>query len=774
MSDNLVVVFDADTGGMREIRNRITGHAVCDAVSPIPWRLQRVGTRWSAFPKNLPPWLHGDEIVPDEFHFSISEDGWSADLGWSTSTYGIRVSVVASISRQTGDLELRPTVHVDVGTETPEFLTYPILEHPTIDVGTEGDLQFIAPSHSGMMIRRPHDEAPWEAPYPDGYAGCSMQFMALIESGSGGFYLASHDPHSTWKVLRFSGDEWSISHYAWDLREGTSIDLEYPVVLGALIVGDWFEAAERYRSWALTAPWSNSHPSESMPGVDRERRRWLQEEVGLAIWGAPASLDWSPWYRMYGEIAGTPLHICPMWDWTNPLPQSRGREGWFPARFHESNLDAWKGHFVTPYMNDLFVSSSAVDFHDQWEPNAVYPYAIFPFTRFSEFDPGVIATGTPSSDPLVTTDVPFYMCPATTAQTELHAWRDLGLMRDHDMDGVCYDISSGNPLQISRCLRWEHGHPPGRGRHMIEAADRMNRISKQVVDGATHRYLVQGVETIVENIIGSVDFYVARAGAGPLAYHEAWVPSHEQPPGTGRELLPMFEAVYHSIGPVRHDGWLTMAENHGDIFFWAAARIVLQWGGLLSLHYSYGFAFNPPERIDGIDELPEHVNWDGSTIRFEELPELDVAKALFVKQLATARTRMAVPYLAHGTMIRPVSVDVGVTRASFAGRFSSAPTLVLEGTWDVPSVVHGAWQAPNGAIGLMFAAVGTESVQFSSSIDAEKLWGIQLGGSTVTVYDSDGALAEYRVGSDNRVVLDFVLASRRVYLVEIVRDEKAD
>lgn len=762
----LTVVFDGGTGGVKSIINETTGQVVVDTEAPRPWRLRRHGAEWSAFPREMPPWFHGSDIEPGGFSHRILDDGSSATLEWSTSEPGVSVRVDAVFDAEAGALHLRPRLEVGEGATTPESLTYPILIDPDLEEEGGPEDQFLAPQHSGWLVRRPRRLPTWQAPYPDGYAGCSMQCTAYLQEGVGGLYLATHDPHSTWKTLHFGATEWAITHHTWDLRPGTSVEYGYPVVLAALNVGDWFEVVDRYRRWALGAPWC--HPEEAdLPGIDREARSWLQEEVGLAIWGSASSLDWSPWYRMWADVAGTPLHVCPGWDWPVRLPQSLGREGWFPSRFHPANVEAWRGHHVTPYMCDLFSSRQAEGFEERWEPNLVYPYVIHPFHRFSEFDTEVLATGHPGSDPRVTTDIPFYMCPGTEAQAAFHAWRDVGLMEDPAMAGVCYDISSGNPLQISRCLRWEHGHPPGRGRHMVVAADRVNRRSKAAVAEKTGRYLVQGVECIIENVIGSVDFYVARAGAGPLGYHEGWNPAHEEPPGTGRELLPLFEAVYHDVGPVRHDGWLTMAVDHGDLFFWAAARIVLQWGALLSLHYSYGFAYNPPERIDGIDWLPGHVNWDGATVQFESLPELDDVKAAFVRELARARTGFASPYLCHGRMLRPITLDTAAVTQWFAGRYSSAPTLVLEGEWDVPEVVHGTWLGGDGTVAIVLAAVGTEGRTVTLDLEPSRLWAIDLAGRPIRVSTGDGVQATATCPDDGIVHIDVVLQPRTVTLVEI-------
>ena len=59
------------------------------------------------------------------------------------------------------------------------------------------------------------------------------------------------------------------------------------------------------------------------------------------------------WYNFPTGVAG--------WDWPATRPHNVGKEGWFPARFHEANREAWKGHYVTPYMNDLYVANTADD-----------------------------------------------------------------------------------------------------------------------------------------------------------------------------------------------------------------------------------------------------------------------------------------------------------------------------------------------------------------------------------------------------------------------------
>ncbi len=764
-TDRLRLVIDGDTGGIRHLQNLETGHVLVDGDAPAPWRItpQGAAMRGPFSPANRPPSYHLPGVHPERFEAAVAEDASEVALSWTTSAPGMTVAVTVRGGPDDA-IELRPRLDVAEDALPPMDLTYPLLTAPR-NLSEDGvhDVA-VYPQHSGWLIRRPLEHAPLVAPYPDGYSGCSIQMMAYLEQAVGGFSLAAHDPHSTWKTLAFGAHEWSVTQETWDLRRGTPVEYDYPIVIAPLVRGDWHEAAERYRSWALgEAPWCSSEHVDGLPGVDRDERRWLHEEVGLALWGTSSSIDWSPWYRFYAEVAGTPLHICSGWDWPAERPHSVGYEGWFPARFHPANLQAWEGHHVTPYMNDLFISPSAEGFLERWEPNMVFPYSLFPWPLFSEVNPAWIQGEIPTPDPAVVSDIGYLMCAGTEAQAELHAWRDATLVGEHGVDGACYDISSGNPMLASRCWRTDHGHPPGRGRGLVDAHDRVNRRSKQATREQTGRYLVQGVETIIENVIGSVDFYVARAGAGPVGALEAWAPAPEEPPGVGRELIPLFEAVYHDVGPLRHDGWLTLADDNGDLFYWAASRIVLRWGGLLSLHY----ANNPPERPPGHDGPAELVNWDGATLRFDDLPSPDPGKTAFVRELARARTELATPYLGHGRLLRPLPLETDTVALRFHQRFPSMPSMENSGSWEVPEVVQGAWEAPDGTIGVVLVAVGDRSVTLSIKADTAALWGVEATAREVTARTLEGTRVAGTVSDDGTLDVDLALEPRTVTLLEI-------
>ncbi|HTW99524.1 MAG TPA: hypothetical protein VMD59_12135 [Acidimicrobiales bacterium] len=772
-TDGLELRFDAGGGALRRVRNRRTGQVLTDGGAEA-WRLLPQGTSWGPLDRASPAWWRRDRIVPRGFAYRPVGD--ALVLSWTTSDAGVRVEVTVRAGRD-ATVELWPKVEVDEAAVPPLVLTYPIVGAPRALSESGATDYLLFPAHTGILVRSPLSAAALDGCYPDGYSGCSVQLTAYYEERRGGFYLATHDPHSTWKSFRFSAEEWSVAHEAWDLRAGASMELDYPVVLSAMSIGDWNEAADIYRLWALeSAPWctslSDSGSRAERGTVDRDRCRWLFEEVGLTIWGTPSTLDWAAWYQFYADVARTPLHIASGWDWPATRPNTLGKEGWLPPRFHRANLESWNGHYVTPYMNDLFISLAAEDFLGRWEPTLLYPYVNFTWSRFTERTmldaPTLVAL-----DPRVTTNVDYFPCPASETAQALHAWRDAGLLESPQVSGVCYDISSGNPMLWSRCWRAEHGHAPGRGREIIEAYDEQNRRSKREAHLRTGRYLVQGVETIIENIIDSVDFYVARAGAGPLGVLESWLPEPEAPPGQGREIVPLFDAVYHEVGPVREDGWLTLAADIGSLFYWAAARIVLQWGALLSLHY----ANNPPEQLPASypQQPAEIIDWDGSRVRFADLPELDPAKAAFVGELARARTGFANAYLSYGRLLRPVPpVPVATLELDFRRRVHSAPRLDSSGVWEVPGVVHGAWLSPSGDVGLLYVNLSDEPVTAKLQRGVANLWPCDPSGWQVSVSAAGRSAPAGAVGPDGELTLELTLPPREVVLVEIARSSRPE
>jgi hypothetical protein len=759
-SKRLRVVFDGQSGGIRSITNLVTAQELLEVPqsAPLAWRMKAQED--------------DDEFSPGDFAFTLARDRRSATLRWGAGVGDVRVEVHASWDRR-GDLALAPRVVNDRLTRPPETLTYPLLPAPRTlsDDGAQDELVY--PCAQGYLYRQPFTKTipNAEPTYPDGYIGLSMQVMGYYRAGRGGLYLAAHDGHATRKYLRFGKGEASFEHANWDLRTGRSMELGYPVVLAPLTRGDWYEVAEHYRGWALReAPWTRKGPKWGRP--DSAYARWLHEDVGVAIW-APSGADWSPWYRYYAEAAGTAMHVSPNYDWMRPGKGWRGFEGYFPANFHPANVAAWKGHYVTPYMNDLYMSFQSEEFATRWEPLMLprgdYNPALATLSAASEPAPGTFKGGAP--DPRVLEDVWWMTCPVPEPIKALHIWRDRTLVEQAGVHGTMYDISWGNPAEWMFCDRADHGHPPGSGRWMIDHYVENGRLSKEAMSKALGRYAAQGTETVMECAIDVVDFFQSRMVAGPQTTFEGrpqtgGVP-FEKPPGQGVEAIPFFPAVYHDYGPVLEDGWGQLSERHGEIFYWIASRVVLQFGGVYELNYEFGW----PEKVPGWDGTPPatFTPYDGAYWEALDAPALDQRKADFLHEVAAARTGFGNPWLGYGRLVRPTGtpskkISLGYDHYQDWLNVSEHRT----GSWDVPQLMEAAWIDPHGRLGLFFVNLSAdEPLSIKVDVDARRRWDTDHRGRRLVKHTAAGSEILGRVGHDNHVRFALTLAPRKITLVAV-------
>lgn len=791
-SDTLEVVFDGRSGGIRAVTNRVTGQALLQEPTrpPQAFRMRAqelyadvLSWNWEIVPGSPPP---PENMPPEGFPrfrpgpatITIEPGGAAAALAWPSGQGGIELRVRATFS-DTGDLELWPAVSNDRGRVPPQLLWYPILPGlaPLSPGGAEDHLIY-PQTTAGYLYDRPLEQrvpAVSEV-YPDGYFGNAMQVMGYYAEGTGGYALEVHDPHNTRKFLHFRRGEMAVAHESWDMSRGSAMDLGYPVVLAPLVRGDWHEVAEHYRTWALRQPWCERGPNHAK--ADGEFARWLYEEVGIVVWGAPSNFDWSPWYRYYAEVAGTKIQVVCGYDWQATRPWQKGFEGYFPARFHPENVKAWEGHYVTPYMQDLFVSQTAQDFRGTWLPSAIaparppaHPFPLAPAIGTSLPNPRRVTGGT--RDWSLYGEVMWFMCPTTEPQKQLHTWRDRTLLEEAPfLAGIQYDISFGNCENWMTCRNTRHGHPPGAGRWIIDHYYENARDSKRAMDEALGRYAVQGTETLVESALDVVDCYFTRITAGPQSQLEGRSPAtlktYELPPGEGIAVVPFFDAVYHDHAPVRQDGYARLDASFGEIFYWVAARTVLLFGGLLDLDYNVRW----PEAFPGWDgEQPAaFAPYDDAYWTTTDLHPVDEGKAGFARQVAQARTTFGNPWLAYGRLARPTGTPSpgNVTLDFAAGDDWVPPIPPRPGTWDVPQLFEAAWLDKDDRVGLFFVNLHADhDLPLAVDVDAAERWGVDARGRAITAVTLDGSTPLGTVGPDNRVRFSATLPPRVVTMVAV-------
>ncbi len=403
--------------------------------------------------------------------------------------------------------------------------------------------------------------------------------------------------------------------------------MPYPVLVGALVEGNWYEAADRYKAWALQQHWVAQ-------GTLRERskvRPTFLDEVGISTFAVNAAHDRSAWLDYFHQIAGTPVfHIIGVnWakgggDYHNGFPGGRGE--WFPTRFNQQNIDTMRrnGDSWAPFEFDLLLATDKAESEQITAALMALPEEKYSFDKYV---------------------FPF-LCPATEYQQEFHRWRDETLIREHQPDSVYYDISVNNVLMA--CRNPEHGHPVGGGGWMVDACREMFAGTKQAMEAAQGKYVPIGTEMINEVFLAEIDYYQARAEASPLSSFEGdffrpWLVA-----GTA-EKVPLFTYVYHEYAPVRMDGWSKLSVEVGDLYYWVASRVTL-WGGLFEINCEFSALEALGDQIDLSEEHYYHFDQRNYPV--------DPAKAAFVGEVAKARTSFARDYLIYGTMLRPLPLEV--------------------------------------------------------------------------------------------------------------------
>ncbi|MBA2276128.1 MAG: hypothetical protein H0W06_00060 [Chloroflexia bacterium] len=695
----LRLTLGADDGSIRGIENTTSGLRLIHVpTAGPPWRVELVGQE---------QWI--EEFSSFTWSRDDNDSGEAVTLRWETA-HGITVE--SRVELPVGEPHAHVTVDVHAATDQlVDKVEYPILRGIG-DLSDRSDSCLAHPHGTGFLFRRPYDLFEPEpmrrqglrySPYPEGFNGSSMQFMAYYAEGEGGFYLAAHDPTLAMKWLNFfkADDghlESTFMHQAPDIQSGAGLHVPYPILIGSLVEGNWYEAAERYKTWAIEQRWTAQGPLASRA----ETSRWLLEEVGFATFGVNAAADRAAWLDRFHAITGEPVFHILGANWSKvPGTYGRGipggRADWFPATFSDANLATIRGNgdYWAPFEFDILLDPEGNESEEIKQAQLRLPVENYSFDGYR---------------------FPF-VCPATEYLPALHRWRDEQLAGTYGADALYYDISANN-VQMG-CRAPHHGHSIGGGGWMIDAYARMHSATKEAASVARGAYVPQGGEMITEGFIPNLDFYQARAEASPLSGFEAdffrdWIREGKV------EKIPLFTYVYHEYGPVRLDGWAKLAREAGELFYWVAARVAL-WGGLLELNYE----FSPLENLDGRDDDPaEHYYTFAARSH-----EVDPAKAAFTREVALARTGFANPYLVYGTMLRPLSFEAPTIELDYHLYNVGQDHAHYEESevMRVPSILHAAWRAPDGRLGLFFVNIEPEQTQ-TITVDLDPArYGIAVG-----------------------------------------------
>ncbi len=356
--------------------------------------------------------------------------------------------------------------------------------------------------------RRTIDYGEGWADYPGG--GKSMQFEAYCvgDATQGGLYLATEDPRGFRKSVLYEarGDVFSyaLRNYPPDMGRTDTYEMSYPAAIG-VFPGDWWDAAQIYRTWALKQPWSAAGPMQER----KTTPEWFKQ---IAAW-AQGDLPGQEFAEMaiqaerairFAQTVGAPtMFHAYMWQASDAhdkgypfmLPPKPGAAAFF-------TLLRSAGVRTAPYLN--IYSADAGD--PRFETEDLKPLAM----RTAE---GGMA-GNPEH--LVA------MCPASKRWQELLARQFEGTLDALPTDGLYLDQLTGHPYL---CFDPDHGHPLGGGDHFSQGVRQICRAARKAL-----------VEKCPEGILFGEN--TSEAYNDLVDAHLTWAEMHCD------RLLPLYQAVY--------------------------------------------------------------------------------------------------------------------------------------------------------------------------------------------------------------------------------------
>ncbi len=414
-------------------------------------------------------------------------------------------------------------------------------------------------------------------------------------------YFATEDPLCYYKAFQYvsiqddelgPGLRGAFIHVPEAAASCHSYSTPYATVLAPLR-GDWFDAAMRYRAWAVRQPWCSRGPLRTRA----DQPDWIK---AVPVWYLASDLGDEHVKALSDNADFLGLPIAAHWyDWHHNPFDSRVPD-YFPPRrgdgqFHR-DIAEWRrrGIFPVPYIQglgwDLLGESYAAEGAAAGvclAEDGTPPYTVY-------------CKGTPDECHMAS------MCLASSF------WQDklaaiVGKLADYGVAGVYLD-SIGCGAQA--CYAPDHGHPPGPGGHYWSDAVRELLARLHRIEDPDGERLVFTTEGFTECGLDSFDAYL------PHLHH----PRPDEPC--------VYDAVYHDY-----------TSFHGCFTGWRYAP-----DGTLSRAAATCFALGRP------------LGWfyhgfhNDAYLTPEARPEMD-----FLRELAHARVALA-DFLALGAMLPPPSV----------------------------------------------------------------------------------------------------------------------
>lgn len=316
-----------------------------------------------------------------------------------------------------------------------------------------------------------------------------MQFAAFLREGAG-LYFAAHDGGATPKTFRLTATQ-DVTFETLASNAGVPGQAgvpDFPFAVSTF-AGDWWQAAARYRAWAMKQAWTRKGPIAARADYPRrlvENGFWLKMSGPPELVEEQANLAWT---RVAGRV---PFGIH-WYNW-HQIPFDHTYPEYFPAKkgFAEAvaRLRA-KGILVMPYINGRL-----------WDRDIPSFETARPFATKDKMG-RVYVERYGSKRPLVPMCVaePFWGLKVNEICSRL--------MDECGVDGIYLDqIGAARPAP---CYDATHHHPLGGGRHWV---DGYRALLTPVKAKAAARGVTLTTENTAEPYMDTIDAYLTWLSNG--------------------------------------------------------------------------------------------------------------------------------------------------------------------------------------------------------------------------------------------------------------------
>ena len=546
-------------------------------------------------------------------------------------------------------------LHISVknrGKAAVTAIRYPVLRCPARLGRSANDDAVLYPRCDGGLIEDPIEAMQGEG-VGDTYPGpLSCQVMAYYDKIAG-LYLATHDAQGG--VKRFNCAmgvdlELSITHLLSGLP-GESVTLPYDVVAG-VFTGDWYDAAEIYRSWSRKQAWCARtlleradtpewvrkgglvtlyDPRARSDGKRRFDPAGLRDFLGTLgdMSGLPVIANSRGW-EQYGQWCGQ--------EYLPPYPDAESFRG-DAALIRESGgqgmvmLSGYRWTIEKPQPGGSVYSSRArfdreVRPHATRLVNGVEPY-VGTSDRKDDWHGTKWAMLCPHTEYAKKTIV-------DVAKTCVESGYSI----------VHFDQVVSGPASSCFCGSPGHGHPPGYGPWMAEAMSDLYARIRDTCEPLDPGFALS-MEEPNELFLPWLNLCQSRPNGLTSEFPI-------RPPMT--RVVPLFSYLYHDYLV----GWTAF-------YPWRS-------GGHPTYSLARGFAAG----------MMPGLHWE-SLQRWPEARQQDFAKLL--RDCCRVYAGEGRDYLVFGKMLKPFALDVPERRLNLGDKF---------GVTTVPAVSHSRWEMPDG------------------------------------------------------------------------------